>query len=111
MMSGPMHDKVAAIHDAIRNSVEEHFNKGLSDKKHKKYLVHDIHITSRAEINYMLDCIVVPDTRFIVRLFDWTTTKRKYISCIVTMSDLGSLQIQNIYYSDDGQPVEGFTKT
>jgi hypothetical protein len=105
----PTDRRLRLMYNAIRLMVEEHFNK---NEKSKKYVVYEISLSSTATYPQQLSenphIATTVDAKFIVKLVDVSTERHKSISCIISLYG-DKFMINNIYYTDSGKPVEGFT--
>ncbi len=115
---GPNHRRLRLVYEGICLSVEAHFNQG---QPQRKYFVDEITMTSSAICNSYVSEKSRPKGKikiavwnvqghFVVKFHDSTIEPHTSITCIITLSQYGSLSIDSVYYSDDGSPVEGLTK-
>jgi len=111
---GPNHRRLRLVYEGICQSVEAHFNQG---QPQRKYLVDEITMTSSAVCSSYVSKKGEIQTdvwnvqgHFVVKFHDSTIEPHTSITCIITLSQYGSLSIDSVYYSDDGSPVAGLTK-
>src|SRR5260221_755225 len=111
---GPNHRRLRLVYEGICQSVEAHFNQG---QPQKQYDVDEITMTSSdvgssyvSKKGKIQADIWNVQGHFVVKFHDSTIEPHTSITCIITLSQYGSLSIDSVYYSDDGSPVEGLTK-